>query len=801
MRRTFGLVRIWSSPPGAPLVRRPTDVLLSVGSLAGLLLISLIAPGPTAVDEALSDLMTAIEPITSWLWQIGWAVLVLWSVVLLALGLARGRRRAFVEMVVAAALAVGVGILLSTWAGTSVDTSLSAIVGSLGEGPVYLAVRVAMATAVIVVASPLLSRPLRLVGRVVVAFGAIAAVGVTATTPMGVIAGILVGVLAASLVHLAVGTPPGVLSPDDVEQACADLDVAVQDVRLADDQLAGVSRFVGVDSSGTPLAIRVYGRDSWDTQVVGSLWRTLTMRGESIRLGGTRMARVERLALASLLAERAGVPVAPVLAVGRAGLGDAVLVQRGRGEGGADRAAFASWWGALRTLHAAGMSHGDLTRRALVILPEGTPVLAEFSSPFSNADPGDQAADSARLLVTSALALGADEAVAVAVETIGAEALVSALPYLQPAVLDPATRGEVRAAGSLLVDLRTASAAACGVDLPALEQVRRVTGRSIGMVAVIALMAYVLVSALSGVDPQEVVSAMADADWAWILAGLLLSPVVQMSYAVGTMGATLVRLRYVAVLMLQYAIQFIALVLPATAARIALEVRFFQNFGLKPGAAMSVGVIDSFLGFLVQIVLIVTILVSGLPGFTDSLRSTDSSSTSSESTSSSLSPMMLVLVLIVGGLLVSALVPSLRHRVYGQVPRLIAAVREQMTAARSSLDVLRKPGKIAQMLGGNLGAQVLQAIILGLCLAAFGQEASLSQLILINTAVSLFAGLMPVPGGMGVAEAGYTAGLTAIGVPSAIAVSTAIAFRLVTFYLPPLWGAVAMRWLRRHEYV
>ena len=34
-----------------------------------------------------------------------------------------------------------------------------------------------------------------------------------------------------------------------------------------------------------------------------------------------------------------------------------------------------------------------------------------------------------------------------------------------------------------------------------------------------------------------------------------------------------------------------------------------------------------------------------------------------------------------------------------------------------------------------------------------------------------------------------------------VAVSTAIAFRLVTFYLPPLWGSVAMRWLRRHQYV
>ena len=57
------------------------------------------------------------------------------------------------------------------------------------------------------------------------------------------------------------------------------------------------------------------------------------------------------------------------------------------------------------------------------------------------------------------------------------------------------------------------------------------------------------------------------------------------------------------------------------------------------------------------------------------------------------------------------------------------------------------------------------AIILGLCLKAFGHSASLAALILVNTFVSLFAGFMPVPGGVGVAEAGYTAGLIAIGIP------------------------------------
>ena len=60
---------------------------------------------------------------------------------------------------------------------------------------------------------------------------------------------------------------------------------------------------------------------------------------------------------------------------------------------------------------------------------------------------------------------------------------------------------------------------------------------------------------------------------------------------------------------------------------------------------------------------------------------------------------------------------------------------------------------------------------------------------------------MPVPGGVGVAEAALTAGLIAIGVPEGVAASTAIAYRLATFYLPPLWGGFAMRWMKSQAHL
>ena len=68
--------------------------------------------------------------------------------------------------------------------------------------------------------------------------------------------------------------------------------------------------------------------------------------------------------------------------------------------------------------------------------------------------------------------------------------------------------------------------------------------------------------------------------------------------------------------------------------------------------------------------------------------------------------------------------------------------------------MLRSPSKLLRLFGGNLLTQVLFAIAFAVSAQAFGVHLPLSEFLLINTVVSLFAGLIPVPGGIGVTEAG-----------------------------------------------
>ena len=142
-----------------------------------------------------------------------------------------------------------------------------------------------------------------------------------------------------------------------------------------------------------------------------------------------------------------------------------------------------------------------------------------------------------------------------------------------------------------------------------------------------------------------------------------------------------------------------------------------------------------------------------------------------------------------------ALRPRWRRQVVDKARPQVAVVR------RNLRDIASEPGKLRRLFGANLCTQLLLAITLGLCLHAYGGSAPLGVLILVNTAASLLGGLAPVPGGMGVMEGAIITGLLAAGVPESQAIPATFAYRMITAYLPPVWGWPATLWLRRHDYL
>jgi len=797
-------VRIFSSASDAPKARRPTDVLLLIVSVIGVLGLALFAPGPTAIDRTVSELIQELPGLVGWFWEISYDLLVGWALILLLLALfARGRKRLFLTELLAGLLALGFALLAGKLAGTDWSVSLRAMTAA-DSSPVYLAVRLAVATAIVVMASPHMGRPLRFVGRWVVTLGAAAGIAVGVTLPIGMAAGILIGFGSAALLHLIIGSPAGRLTLDQISNALADLGVEATDVRHAPLEPSGVALAVATASDGRDLLVKVYGRDAWDGQLLTSLWASLSRRGERLSLGG-RLSQVEHEAYLTLLAERGGVPVLPLVAAGMATQRDALLVTEASGTplrstdpGVVDDELLRATWRAVRRLHGLGVAHGQLDTDRIVVHPDGTPAVGDLGGARGGANEGAMLTDLAQLLVATALVVGPDRAVAAGMGALGKDAFVGVLPFLQPAILDLDTRRDVRDQDWDLDTLMASATAATGTEAPELEQLHRVSRKQIGMVALIAFVAYALISALAGVGLKNLWDELKTAEVGWLLAALIIAPLSQVPQAFSTLGASVRDMLFVPVLMLQYAIQFIQLAVPSSAARVALEVRFFQRNGVETGAALSIGLIDSLSQFAIQILLILVISLSGLA--TLDLSSATSSSSSATS-SSGPSLILLAIGLIVLGFVIALLIPRYRRLIREAIPRYRAMLREQMAAGAQALRVLRSPAKVTMLFFGNLVAQLMLAMILGISLRAFGERESFAALILVNTFVSLFAGFMPVPGGMGVAEAALTAGLVSIGVPNTAAMSTAIVYRLATFYLPPIWGSMATRWLRSRSYL
>ena len=115
--------------------------------------------------------------------------------------------------------------------------------------------------------------------------------------------------------------------------------------------------------------------------------------------------------------------------------------------------------------------------------------------------------------------------------------------------------------------------------------------------------------------------------------------------------------------------------------------------------------------------------------------------------------------------------------------------------------VLRRPGKVALLLGGSTLVTFSYLTTLYFSIAAFGGGlafATVGAVFLVGSAIAQAA---PTPGGLGAVEAALIAGLVAAGLDNTVAVPAVFLYRLFTFWVPILPGWLAFQWLQTNEYI
>ncbi len=318
-----------------------------------------------------------------------------------------------------------------------------------------------------------------------------------------------------------------------------------------------------------------------------------------------------------------------------------------------------------------------------------------------------------------------------------------------------------------------------------LQRLKRVSWRSVVQVVILVLAVSFLINQITGLDLDEISDELSEATW-WLAAvALLVAQLPRVAQTMSTLGAAPDPIPARPVYLLQLAQSYVGLAVPTTAARIAMNVRFFQKQGFSSGAALAMGGLDGFAGFLVEASVLLGLLL-----FTPQTLHFDLDAPSLPDWGTILKWLVVLAVVLTS---ISVLLPD-RRRQFAEWARSLVADGHDTVRG---LSVRR----VALLLGGNLGSVLLFATALGLFARSLGTSVSFSDLVVIIISVSLLAGLLPVPGGIGVVESGLTFGLVAAGMPEGPAFAAVILYRMASFYVPPIWGYFAFRSLERSQYL
>jgi uncharacterized membrane protein YbhN (UPF0104 family) len=614
--------------------------------------------------------------------------------------------------------------------------------------------------------------------------------------------------------------------------------------------------FVSLEN-GPPLDVTVVDREQQAQGFFYRAWRQLMLRSITSRrsIPSLRQA-LEQEALLAYAAIAAGARAPKLIATSELGPDAVMLVYEHLGGRTLDNLAdseitdelMRGAWEQVRSLQSRRIAHRSLTGDALLVDRAGGIILTKLRGGEIAAGDVVLRMDTAQLLTTIGLRVGAERSVAAAVEVLGPDAVADCLPLLQPIAMSRSTRATLRRlareraqrereavleASAANKKLRAADAAellhaesaeasgkadkrAVRKSLRAekqaekraiedaldeareedlLSQIRkqvlrirpqapvepvrleRVRPRTlVGFIAG-AIAAYFLLSQLTQLDFGMVVS---QAHWGWVVAAVIFSALSYIAAAMSLLGFVPERVSFLRTVSAQVAGSFVKIVAPAAVGGVALNTRFLQRSGVRPGLAVaSVGASQLF-GLGAHILLLAAF------GYLTGTEKTTSLTPSRTVIAGLLTVAVLVLVVTA--------IPFLRKWVVTRLRSLFAGVVPRM------LDVLQQPVKLATGIGGQLLLTGMFVMCLDASIRAFdngSQQLSYASIAVVFLAGNAIGSAAPTPGGVGAIDGALTLGLLAVGLPKEVAAPAVLLFRLMTLWLPVLPGWFCFNQLTR----
>ena len=264
----------------------------------------------------------------------------------------------------------------------------------------------------------------------------------------------------------------------------------------------------------------------------------------------------------------------------------------------------------------------------------------------------------------------------------------------------------------------------------------------------------------------------------WVVAAALAGASSYLASALAQLGGVAGRVPLPRLVAVQVASAFTNRLLPAGAGAMATNVRCLRRSGMSTGTAGTAVATTAAAGFVVHLLTLVAAVpvLLTVPPVRHAVAGSG--------------------IAVAATALVLAASAAVLIHPPAPLRRVLARVQSERAHLRATL---RHPGRVTLLLGGNLGVTVAHAAAFVAALHAVGAAAPLLLVLAVYVAAVAAAGLIPAPGGAGGLDVTLLAGLSAAGLSSASAVTAVLLFRLLTFWLPTIPGALTLLVLVRRR--
>jgi uncharacterized membrane protein YbhN (UPF0104 family) len=603
------------------------------------------------------------------------------------------------------------------------------------------------------------------------------AVGTLTPYAVGIVlfGGLLVGWLARWLLRTASALP----SPAQLIRWLVGHGVPAADLSAPDP--ASRARMVGKLADGTPIQVRLAGRDTRGAGLARKLWALVRLRrAVAGHVALSSRAQIEQLALSCYLAQQASVTGPVVVLLAEMPSETLALVTTIPAEppvpAVVSKRAAVAMFAALRALHGKGVAHHDL-RPANLFMTEDTAGFRSLDTAEPAASELARRLDVVQLLATLADEVGPADSVTALREGYGWVDEIAVSAVLQPIALAPWGWRAMRAAQGSLRAIRQ-ELLADGEGSPGqVARLERFRWQTVISVVSVTVAVYLLVFGLS----SDNLGRLANANPWWVVVAVLASAITYTAAAANLAAFVPKRLSIWLGTRVQLAAKYVGVALPPTVGHLAVNARYLHKEHLDEEDIAAAVALSQIVNIVTTVLLVIVLGVLTGSGF---------------------SPLKLVPLedLLIGGGAIAAVTLALMV-----LPRTRVMLRDVVWPRIRGigprlLDAGSHPLRLAYSIGSNL---VLTAAYVGSLLAALwslGIHPGILAVALAYLAGNAVGSAAPTPGGLLTVEAAMAATLHLLtGISTTEALLAVLIFRIATFWLPiPVGWFCYLRLSRRN---